>query len=116
MPRTFRFFVKKRGARRTDSSQLGNLALALFFGVMFFCGLGFSAYLLSTLVVPEWRVNHRFVEGECVVLGKRLRERVDGSQKTYRPELLIAYEVEDLCSRWSQNASRSSRRAVACIE
>jgi hypothetical protein len=101
VPRYFRFYVKKRGSRRTDSRLLGHVAQLLFFAALFFVGLGFSGYLLATLIVPEWRANHSFLETKCVVLGKRLLEREsaeplpdDASNgKSWRPEFQIEYQA-----------------------
>ncbi len=94
MPGGFRFLVKKRGDRSTGSNKSGDLARALFFAALFFSGVGFSTYLLVTLIVPEWRVNHSFVAGHALVLEKRLRETDDGEPKSYRPEVLIRYDVD----------------------
>jgi hypothetical protein len=96
LPRSFRFYVKKRGARRTDSSQLGNVVRVLLSALLFFGGIGFAAYLLATLIVPEWRVNRTFRETTCQVLGKRLLEveQRDGTWM-FRPEFHVAYEVGD---------------------
>ncbi|MGD9646068.1 MAG: DUF3592 domain-containing protein [Pirellulales bacterium] len=94
MPGGFRFLVKKRGDRSTGSNKSGDIALALFFAALFFSGVGFSTYLLATLIVPEWRVNHSFVEGRALVLEKRLRETNEGEPQSYRPEVLIRYDVD----------------------
>lgn len=93
MARSFKFYGKKRGARRTGSRTLGDAGLMLFFGVFFVAGVGFLALLLATLVIPEWRVNHRFVESKCIVLKKRIGERPGGETTSYRPEILIQYTV-----------------------
>jgi hypothetical protein len=95
VPRSFRFYVKKRGTRRTDSRLLGNLARIVFFSTLFLAGLGIGGYLLATLIVPEWRVNHRFLEARCIVVTKRLLEIENPSgEKRYRPEFQIQYTVE----------------------
>lgn len=61
---------------------------------MFFGGLAFTTYLLSELVVPEWRANRHFAQTRCVVISKRLLtlERSDGTRQ-YRPEIQILYDV-----------------------
>jgi hypothetical protein len=94
VPGGFRFYVKKRGDRSTGSNKSGDLALAVFFAALFFSGVGFSTYLLATLIVPEWRVNHSFVAGHALVVEKQLRETDDGEPKSYRPEVLIRYDVD----------------------
>ena len=44
--------------------------------------------------MPEWRVNHEFVETTCRVLGKQIGEKDFGEDGLlYRPEIKIRYEV-----------------------
>ena len=93
LARSFKFYGKKRGDRRTGSRSLGDAGLMLFFAVFFVAGIGFRTLLLATLVIPEWRVNHAFVETTCVVLKKRLGEKATGEGMSYRPEVLIQYSI-----------------------
>jgi len=95
LARPFRFYVKKRGARRTDSALVGYVAQAMLFVGLLLTGALFGAYLLATLIIPEWRVNQYFRETKCVVLSKRLLElaRHDGTV-VYRPEFQFVYDVE----------------------
>jgi hypothetical protein len=117
---TFRLYQKKRGHRRTGSRTLGSVGEALFFGFFFAMGSIFLGIILSTLVIPEWRVNHVFLPNTCKVLGKRLAE-ADGP--TYRAEIQIehvvggmpypdiwAYSVENLSNVYS--AGREDKQAI----
>jgi hypothetical protein len=63
------------------------------------CSL-FVVLVYLTVVIP-WRVNHRYLQGTCIVLDKRIvdkrpvgqafRKGIDPEQ--YRPEVLIQYSV-----------------------
>jgi hypothetical protein len=68
---------------------------ALPLGLFLFFVVGWSAIFL---VLPEWRANHLYVEGRCVLLDKRLVEDSSSGYRgarnsTYRPEFLIRYTV-----------------------
>ncbi len=102
MARSLRMYGKKRGHRRTGSRTWGSLGEALFFGFFLVLGSFFLAGLLNMLVVPEWRVNHEFVETEGTVLMTRLGEPGDAhpsadaddeEQPLYRPEVLVEYRA-----------------------
>lgn len=62
MARSLWMYGKKRGHRRTGSRTWGSAGEALFFGFFLLLGSVFLAGLFHMLVVPEWRVNHNFVE------------------------------------------------------
>jgi hypothetical protein len=52
--------------------------------------------LLALDFLPEWRANHFYVEGRCVLLDKRLAEDPPSGKafnSTYRPEFLIRHTV-----------------------
>ncbi|HZY90590.1 MAG TPA: DUF3592 domain-containing protein [Gemmataceae bacterium] len=66
----------------------------LFFAVFFLFGVGGLAGMVFGMVVPEWRANHRFVEGRCVVLAKRLGESQGEDGPTYRPELHVRHTAD----------------------
>ena len=68
MARSFRLYEKKRGNRWTGSKRFGSLGEALFFAVFFLLGCAGMVFLLATQVIPEWRVNHAFIETSCTVL------------------------------------------------
>ncbi len=95
MTRSIRFYVKKRGERRTDSPAFGTITSIILFSLMFVVGSLFAAYLLVAFLIPEWRVNTAFVETTGVVVSQRLatREPTQGV-KTYRPEIQILYDVQ----------------------
>lgn len=91
--RLFPFFVKKRGARRTGSAAAGGFWLAVFFAILFFAGWCFSAVVFTVLALPEWRVNREFLEHACTIVDTRLGSRESDGQTTYRPEVLVEYQV-----------------------
>ena len=71
MARSFRLYEKKRGNRWTGSKRFGSLGEGLFFAVFFLLGCVGLVFILATQVIPEWRVNHAFVETQCTVLQTR---------------------------------------------
>jgi hypothetical protein len=85
LTRSFRIYGKKRGHRRTGSRLLGSLGEAVFFAVFFLLGCGGLVLIFATVVIPEWRVNHSFVEQTCTVR-KHLAKNGD-------PEISIVYDV-----------------------
>jgi hypothetical protein len=94
-------YGKKRGHRRTGSRAWGNIGEALFFGFFLVVGSLFLMALLNMLVVPEWRVNHGFIQTEGTVLDSGVR-RVpdepatdDAGPPLYRPEVLVQFRVGD---------------------
>ena len=94
MAHNFRFYEKKRGHRRTGSRTVGSAGEALFFALFLALGCIWLVKGFVSFVVPEWRVNHEFVEHPCTVLEKRIgqsSDRDDGLR--YRPEIRIQYEL-----------------------
>ena len=91
MARTFRWYQKKRGNRRTGSRTLGSVGEALFFAFFLLLGGIVLTVMLFTLVIPEWQVNHEFVEHTCKIVGKRLAEKESEDGPLYRPEFQIEY-------------------------
>jgi hypothetical protein len=67
--------------------------LVLFFGCVLVAGVGFMGLLISQVVLPQWRANHRFVDSPCIVLQKRLGESESKNAPVYRPEILVEYEA-----------------------
>ena len=85
----------------------------MFFAVLFLLGcFGLWAFLVY-LVLPEWRVNHDFVEHACELLDTRVRSRIDteglsgdglapqsasedAAPMMMRPEVRISYEVDGI--------------------
>lgn len=95
MPRSFRFFVKKRGARSTTSRTLGGVAMGVFLALAFFIGSGFTLHYVTSLVIPEWRANNEFRPTTCTVVRFRLSEQHWLGSTNYRPEFLIVYHVDE---------------------
>lgn len=93
MARSFRFFEKKRGHRRTGSRLFGSMGEAAFFAAMLVVGCAGVIFGIVWLVIPEWRVNHGFVEHTCKVVEKRVFELPSEKGLLFRPEVKIVYEV-----------------------
>ncbi len=93
MARSFRYYGKKRGHRRTGSPVLGRAGEAIFWAVLLLSGCVGTIVLLFQFVVTEWRVNHEFVATTCKVLDKRIGERRGEDGPLFRPEIKIEYEV-----------------------
>ncbi len=94
MARNFRYFEKKRGHRRTGSRLFGSVGEAIFFAVLLVLGCGGILSGIAWLVIPEWRVNHGFVEHTCKVIGKRVGEVKSEKGLLFQPEVKIDYEVQ----------------------
>jgi hypothetical protein len=93
MARSFRYFEKKRGHRRTGSRAIASAGEAAFFAVMLLIGIVGIVLGIVRLIVPEWRVNHDFVPHPCKVLDRRVVEIQGEKGVHYRPEIKIEYEV-----------------------
>jgi hypothetical protein len=85
------FFAKKRGERRTGSSAVGRAALGLFSAIFFTVGMVSLAFILLKLSIPEWRVNHQFVETDCKILFAQVVTDDAGKQ---RPEFQVEYTAD----------------------
>lgn len=93
MARSSWYYEKKRGNRRTVSPIWASVGEALFFAVFLALGCAGLVMMLSGVVLPEWRVNHEFVETTCKVLDKRIGEIQGEDGPLYRPEIKIEYDV-----------------------
>jgi len=93
MARNFRFFEKKRGHRQTGSRLFGSVGEAIFFGILLIVGCAGIVSGIVWLIVPEWRVNHEFVEHTCKVIEKRVGEEQSEKGLLFRPEVKIEYQV-----------------------
>ena len=93
MARSFRVYQKKRGNRRTGSRTLGSLGELVFFALFFLAGCGGIVILLTAFIIPEWRVNHEFVETTCTVRDKELGRTSGDEGDIFRPEIQIEYEI-----------------------
>ena len=49
---------------------------------------------IARLIVPEWRVNHGFVEHACKIVERRVEPAPGEKGTLYRPEIKIEYEVQ----------------------
>jgi hypothetical protein len=92
--RNFRYYEKKRGNRRTGSRLFGSLGEAIFFAALLLAGCVAIILGIVWLIVPEWRVNHGFVENTCKVVEKRVVEVKSEKGVFFRPEVKIDYEVQ----------------------
>jgi hypothetical protein len=89
----FRIYQKKRGNRRTGSKALGSIGEAAFFTALFVLGCAGLVAIFATLVIPEYRANHVFVEHRCVVRDKQLARKETPDGTLFRPEIRIEYVV-----------------------
>lgn len=119
MPVRFRFYQKKRGSRRTGSSRLGSAGELLFFAFFLLLGCAGLAVSFMTLIVPQWRVNHEFVEHRCIVLEKQIGQSDGEDGIVYRAEIKIEYHIGDDTFRpWTYDIHRaysSGREAKQAI-
>jgi hypothetical protein len=119
LARTFRWYLKKRGNRRTGSRTVGNVGEALFFAFFLLIGGSVLTTMLFTLVIPEWRVNHEYAEHTCKIVGKRLAETESQDGPLYRAEFQIEYTINGVEYRiWTYAVSniyssgRESKQAI----
>ncbi len=94
MARNFRYFEKKRRHRSTGSRLFGSVGEAIFFAVLLVVGCTWIVLGTALLIVPEWRVNHGFVEHTCQIIETRVFEVQGEKGPLYRPEIKIEYEVQ----------------------
>lgn len=111
MARWLRIFEKKRGERRTGSKLLGSVGEALFFAVLFLLGSIALVALVVSLWLRTWPASEYFpescyLETTCEVVATRLGAQSAGDESyTYRPEILIRYQVDDNFLRvWTYDA------------
>ena len=90
-----RFFGKKRGHRRTGLQAWGTVGDAVFHAALLLAGVVFGGLLVSGIAMPEWRINHDFLQTRCTVVGKRIERRVvDRPPGGWHPALLVRYAAE----------------------
>jgi len=92
LARNFRIVPKKRGNRSTGSKTWGKAVEAALFAVALAAGCIALVVVLAHVVIPEWRVNHQFIEHRCAVLETRLAKQ-EGGASEWRPEIRIQYTV-----------------------
>ncbi len=109
-----RFFEKKRGERRTGSQAWGSFGEGAFYGVLLVAGLVFGGVMLSGVAVPEWRMNHDFVETRGLVVARGLMRREfedpPGSvQTTWQPCARVRYSANGVeHEAWSRPSATTA--------
>ncbi len=110
MARNFRYFEKKRGNRRTGSRLFGSVGEAVFFAVMLVVGCAGILSGIVWLIVPDWRVNHGFLEHTCKVIEKRVKS---DESPLFQPEVKIDYEVQGITySQWTYDIHHATRNTL----
>lgn len=116
-----RFFEKKRGDRRTGSQAWGSFGEGAFYGALLLAGLLFGAVMLSGVAVPEWRMNHDFVEARGLVVARGLMRREfedppGNVQTTWQPCARVRYAAHgterEAWSRPSATTATPDREAA----
>ncbi len=119
MARSFRYYEKKRGHRRTGSPALASAGETAFFAALLTLGCGGLIVLFVTLVVPQWRVNVEFVQQACKVRDKEIKEARDKDGLHFAPKIKIEYEVGGETNRaWTydiQNTAFSRREDAQAV-
>ena len=118
------FFSKKRGNRRTGLPAWGSLGEGIYHTVLLVAGLTIGALMLTGVAVPEWRINNQFIEVNGQLIGKglarhTLRDVFGGAKYSWRPALLVQYEVEgENVESWNtvHSSETSETRAFALHE
>ncbi len=94
LARNFRIVPKKRGNRSTGSKVWGKIIECALSAAALVAGCIALVVVLLQVVIPEWRVNHQFVEHTCVVLQTRPGKQEGADGALYRPEVRIQYTVD----------------------
>jgi hypothetical protein len=94
LARTFRWYQKKRGNRRTGSQTLGSASEAAFFAFFLLIGGIGITFMILDWVIPEWQVNHEFVEHTCKIVGKKLNETQGKDGSLYQVQFQIEYTLK----------------------
>ena len=118
------FFSKKRGNRRTGLPAWGSLGEGIYHTVLLVAGLTIGVLMLTGVAVPEWRINNQFIEVNGRLIGKglarhTLRDVFGGAKYSWRPALLVQYEVEgENVESWNtvHSSETSETRAFALHE
>lgn len=116
LARNFRIVPKKRGNRSTGSKVWGKVIECALSAAALLAGCVALVIVLVQVVIPEWRVNHQFVEHTCVVLQARPGKQEGADGGLYRPEVRIQYVVNgENYFAWTysiRNRHSASRAAV----
>jgi hypothetical protein len=120
MVRLPRFFAKKRGDRRTGAAIWGSVGEAVFHLILVGAGLVFGGLLISGVAVPEWRINHDFLESRGTVIAAgvaRLSPRGEPGREPrsrWQPFLKLRYAThQGVEESWAVAGSPSSERPAA---
>lgn len=113
-----RFFSKKRGHRRTGSEVWGSVGEALFHAALVVAGVAFGGLLITGIAVPEWRINHDFLESRGRVVGRGLARHVLDSAAAAEPlwqaSIRLRYETgAEIVEAWAFDGPRETARARA---
>ena len=99
--------------------MIGSAGEAVFFALFFLIGCAGLVAIFAALVVPEWRVNHAYVQHPCLVLDKRIGETKSEEGTLYRPEIQIEYQLGGKAYRiWTYDvrgaysSDQHNRRAI----
>ncbi len=109
-----RFFAKKRGNRRTGSQAWGSVGEGAFYGALLVAGLAFGGLMLAGIAVPEWRMNHDFIEtrGTVVATGLmrgRFEDPPGSVHTTWSPCAKVRYSANGSDRvAWSRPAATSA--------
>ena len=104
---TFRFFEKKRGARRTGSKFWGTVFEALFYLGLLLVGCVLLVWTLVSFVYPQWGANRFYLTTQGTVLGHRVIDPVREDAPNYQPQVQVEYTVDgSLYRTWTYGATK----------
>jgi hypothetical protein len=113
LARRSRFFLKKRGNRRTGSADAARVSeAALSFGMLAVGAAGLWA-VLSWWIVPHWQADYDFIKTTGTIVDARIEEtQVTALDKPqYRARFRVEYEFDGVERRvWTLNASNDYSR------
>ncbi len=111
--RKSRFFLKKRGNRRTGSAAAAQVGEAALFGALLTVGAVGLWAVLSWWIVPHWQADYDFVETVGTIVDSKIDETTGTSMEkpNYRASFLVEYEFDGVTRRvWTLSASNDYSR------
>lgn len=108
MARKSRFFLKKRGNRRTGSADAARFGEAVMSFALLAVGAAGLWAVLSWWIVPHWQADYDFVETVGTIVDARIEEtQVAALDKpVYRARFEVEYEFDGVKRRvWTLDAS-----------
>lgn len=108
MARKSRFFLKKRGNRRTGSADAARFGEAAMSFALLAVGAAGLWAVLSWWIVPHWQADYDFVETVGTIVDARIEEtQVAALDKpVYRARFEVEYEFDGIKRRvWTLSAS-----------